>query len=172
MSLLYHRLALAKVMVCGMGDDDFCWVSETGNPDNQYAFRTPSLLNIEVTGPYGHVGSYTTLEGMVRHLLNPEEAFENYDYMQLDPDIRTINTNTNTRKALAQLEANRLAGIPSLIDITLTDEQVNDIMNFLFALTDPCVKSRSCMGKWIPAETDANPDGLRLNAVDKDGHLL
>jgi cytochrome c peroxidase len=109
---------------------------------------------------------------MVRHLLNPREAFENYDYMQLDPAIRTINTNTNTRKALDKLEQNRIAGIPSLINITLTDEQVNDIINFLLILTDPCVHNRSCLERWIPDETDTNPDGLRLDGFDKDGHFL
>jgi cytochrome c peroxidase len=172
----YHVIAVPQIGVGKgdgeTGDDDFGRFRETGNPDDMYAFRTPSLLNIEVTGPYGHVGSYVTLEGMVRHILNPKEAFENYDYMQLDLNIKTTNTQSNTSKALAQLEENRIAGKPSLNTISLTNEQVDDLINFLLALTDPCVKSRSCLAPWIPDETDANPDGLRLDAVDKDGRPL
>ncbi len=41
-------------------------VSEKQADDaDRYKFRTPTLLNVEVTGPWGHAGAYTTLENMV-----------------------------------------------------------------------------------------------------------
>ena len=152
------------------GDDDFGRFRASGNPPDLYAFRTPTLLNVEVTGPYGHDGAYITLEGIVRHNLNPAWAVNNYDYAQLDPVIQTQNMVINTSKALAQLEENRTEGLTVIETVALNDEQVDDIINFLLVLTDPCVKEQGCLAPWIPSGTD--PDGLQLLAVGQDGHPL
>jgi cytochrome c peroxidase len=151
------------------GDDDFGRYLETGDPDDKYAFRVPTLLNVEVTGPYGHDGAYDTLEGIVRHHLNPAQAIENYDFSALDPSIRTHNAEEYTQNALAQLQQNREKGILTVQDIELSDEQVNDLLSFLLTLTDPCVKDRDCLSPWIPDENDSDPDGMRLVAVDENG---
>lgn len=48
----------------------------TGNENDRYAFKVPSLRNIAVTGPYLHDGSIPTMESMVqlmvRHQLGKE----------------------------------------------------------------------------------------------------
>lgn len=154
------------------GDDDWGRYLETQRDEDKYAFRTPPLLNVEVTGPYGHDGAYATLEGVVLHHLNPAEAIANYDYTQLDPAIRVVNAELYTAQALEQLQKNRANGVMTVMDIDLTDEQVNDLLNFLFALTDPCVKDRACLAPWIPDADTPDPDGMRLNAVDKVGNSL
>ena len=151
------------------GDDDFGRYLETGEPADKYAFRTSTLLNVEVTGPYGHDGAYATLEGIVRHHLNPAKAIENYDYSQLDPSIRTVNAEQYTQQALAQLQELRAKDILTVQDIDLTDEEVDNLVDFLLTLTDPCVKSRECLSPWIPGETDIDPDGKRLVAVNENG---
>ena len=151
------------------GDDDFGRYLETGEPADKYAFRTSTLLNVEVTGPYGHDGAYATLEGIVRHHLNPAKAIENYDYSQLDPSIRTVNAEQYTQQALAQLQELRAKDILTVQDIDLTDEEVDNLVDFLLTLTDPCVKSRECLSPWIPGETDIDSDGLRLVAVNQNG---
>ncbi|MGI9521474.1 MAG: cytochrome-c peroxidase [Hyphomicrobiaceae bacterium] len=46
-------------------------MSETDLLIDAYRFRTPSLRNVAVTGPWGHNGAYSTLEGIVRHHLDP-----------------------------------------------------------------------------------------------------
>ena len=46
------------------GDDDYGRFRVTGEPADLYAFRTPALLNVAATGPYGHDGAYATLEGI------------------------------------------------------------------------------------------------------------
>lgn len=153
------------------GDDDYGRFLETGNPDDKYAFRNPTLLNVEVTGPYGHDGAYATLEGIVRHHLNPDAAIKNYDYTQLDPSIRVYNAAMYTQQAWAQVKANRAHGIRTVQDIALTDVQVQDLVNFLVTLTDPCVKDRACLSPWIPDKNSPDPDGMRLNAVNKEGTL-
>ncbi len=142
------------------GDDDFGRFRASGNPADLYAFRTPTLLNVEVTGPYGHDGAYTTLEGIVRQHLDPERALDSFDYTQLGPAIQVSNTMANTSKALAQLEENRTRGQDVIETITLSDEQVVYIIDFLLTLTDLCVKDRVCLTPWLPSDTD--PAGLQL----------
>lgn len=155
------------------GDDDFGRFRETGNPADMYKFRTPSLLNVEVTGPWGHSGAYSSLEAIVRHHLNASDAVANYDFSQLDPNLQASNMTINTNLHVAQLEKNRIANVANVLqDVVMTDSEVTDMVNFLKSLTDPCTKSKSCMSAWIPDSSDTNPDGLRLNAIDKDGNFL
>jgi cytochrome c peroxidase len=154
------------------GDDDWGRFLETGEPADKYAFRTPTLLNVEVTGPYGHDGAYQTLEEIVRHHLNAAEMAAAYDYSQLDSSIRTTSAAGYTQNAVEQLQANRAAGIVTVMDLDLTDEQVADLVNFLLTLTDPCVKDPACLAPWIPDESLPDPDGMRLIAVDAEGNRL
>jgi cytochrome c peroxidase len=156
------------------GNDDFGRFRETAVAADKYAFRTPSLLNVEMTGPWNHVGSYTSLEAVVRHMLNPQSAIDNYDYTQIDAAIDASDMAANTQLAMDTLTANRTAGVisPILEDVTLTDTQVNQLVEFLKALTDPCLKDRTCIGQWVPTSQDSNPDALRINAFDQNGDAL
>ena len=154
-------------------NDDFGRFRETGNAADMYAFRTPTLLNVEVTGPWSHAGAYTSLEAVVRHHLDPDAAIANYDFSQLPPNVQADSMLTNTQFALDTLAANRVAQLSgTLQNVSLSDTQVADIVEFLKALTDPCVKDRACMADWIPDAGDSNPDALRLNAVDNFGQYL
>ena len=165
----FHVLAIPQVGP-GKGDgpdgsDDFGRFRETGQFADLYAFRTPSLLNVEETGPWGHDGAYTTLEGIVRHHLNPAQAVATYDFSQLDPSIQTEHMMENTTKALAQLESNRMMGLLEPQVVHLTDGQVADLIAFLRSLTDPCVTSEACLAPWMIGEDDPDPDGLLLRMV-------
>ncbi len=146
-------------------DNDYGRFRETNEDDDKFAFRTPHLLNVAKTGPWGHAGAYTSLEAVVRHHLNPQQAFDNYDLNQLAPFVQTDNIVANTQQALDQLEALRLAGKSSLVNAELSDEQVDQLLAFLHALTDPCLDDRDCMAKWIPGDDVPDPDGLRVHAL-------
>lgn len=175
----YHVLATPQIGR-GKGDnngvlsnDDFGRFRETGVAADRYRFRTPTLLNVEVTGPWGHAGAYTSLEGIVRHMLEPAEAVANYDFSQLAPNIQAGDMLTNTQFALDQLEANRASNVSGVHrDVVFTDDDVADLVEFLKTLTDPCVKDRACLAPWIPDGADADPDGLRLHAIDNTGAPL
>lgn len=47
--------------------------------EDAFRFRTPSLRNVELTAPYGHAGTYRTLEEVVRHHLDPVASLETFD---------------------------------------------------------------------------------------------
>jgi len=166
----FHAMAMPQVGV-GKNEnaDDLGRFNETKT--EKYAFRTPSLLNVEMTGPWGHAGGYTTLEAVVRHMVNPETAIQNYDAAQLNENVNTQNFVVNTNKALAQLKSDRAVGISTHQSVEASDAQIDDLVSFLQALTDPCLKDKECIGKWIP-QNEVGPDSLQLNATDKDGNLI
>ncbi len=140
----------------------------------KYKFRTATLLNVEVTGPWGHAGAYTALENMVRHMLIPAQAIANYDFSQLDAtaNLKVSNILSNTQRALKQLQANRTnngSGVHR--NVEFSEDDANDLVAFLKTLTDPCVKGHSCLAPWIPHSMGSGPDGLKLNAIDSTGAL-
>lgn len=144
------------------GDDDFGRFRETQDPNDLYAFRTPTLLNVEVTGPWGHSGAYTTLAGVIRHHLDPAQAVATYDTAQLAADVQLNGMASNTNLALDQWRSLLDAGYPTIEPIRLSDAQVDDLVAFMQALTDPCVTDPACLAPWMPTEDERDPDGLRL----------
>ncbi|NOQ16871.1 MAG: cytochrome-c peroxidase [Methyloprofundus sp.] len=167
----FHNVAMPQLgSGKGDGDDgskDFGRFRETGNALDKFAFRTPSLLNVEVTGPWSHAGAYTSLQSAVRHMLNPQKAINEYDFNQLNQtDIRNLDqlvVNTQEARDAANFE---------IEEVNFSDKQVDDIVAFLQTLTDPCVKDRECLAAWIPDSTViSDPNGDQLNAVDVGGDL-
>ncbi len=112
---------------------DFGRGRETGNQADRYAFRTPPLRNVAITGPWMHDGAFTTLRATVVHHLDPARSLRNYDVSQLSPLLQeTFQSDEATIEAiLANLDP--LVATPQ----TLSDEQVNELLAFLEALTDP-----------------------------------
>lgn len=48
----------------------------SGDQADRFLFRTPSLLNIAETAPYGHAGVYQRLEDVIRHYTGPAAAVD------------------------------------------------------------------------------------------------
>lgn len=126
----------------------------TGDPEDAYAFRTPPLRNVAQTGPYGHSGAYATLEGVVRHHLDPVASLRAYDISQavmpgFDADDLRVMSDVE--------EVDAIAAANDLAPITLSDAEVDDLIAFLNALTDP-QSIRGALG--VP---DAVPSGLPID---------
>jgi len=156
--------------------DDWGRAHVTGNRDDKWAYRTQTLLGVEVTGPWGHDGVFNTLEEIVRHHLNPEKSIKAFDWKKVSLDGGPLQLNfadNHTQNALARLKEQRKQGRPGVLqDVDLNDAQVNDLVEFLKAQTDPCLKDKDCLAKWIPGRNDPDPDGLRLCAKDGTGKEL
>lgn len=169
------------------GDDDFGRSRETGNDNDQYHFRTASLLNLTVTAPYGHAGSFDSLERIVRHYINPQGSVQGYfrrnEHCQLDQFEDLIesgstscaslypNAEANSQQAVAKLNQEQQAQTSRLGRIRLNDNEVDQLVSFLESLTDPCVESSTCMSDWIPTTNEA-ADNHQLNAIDQNGQAL
>jgi cytochrome c peroxidase len=150
----FHNMAVPHVGP-GKGREeplDFGRARETGDSCDLFAYRTPPLRNVTLTGPWMHDGAYTTLEGAVRHMLDPVGSLRSYDPSQLAPELQTMVYLTPEIIA-RQLEA------PSAPDPgarALTDEQIADLLAFLEALTDPAALD------WQPLVPDSVPSGLTV----------
>jgi len=161
----FHVLAIPQIGR-GKGDDDlFSYMSGakktddfgrfriTGNPEDLYAFRTPTLLNVTATGPWGHSGAYTKLENIVRHHLNPNQALELYDITQLDQQgLQLDDMIINTQYALKHLETLREKDLSNLPLTNLSESEISDLLIFLETLTDPCVQDPVCLAPWIDGD--------------------
>ncbi|MBN2700913.1 MAG: cytochrome-c peroxidase, partial [Methylothermaceae bacterium] len=118
------------------GHDDLGRERVTGDPADRFKFRTPSLRNIALTAPYGHDGAYDTLEAMVRHHLNPVESLYNYDssHAALIPRDDLDAVDFVVMNGLTRVDG--IAAANELMPVSLTDEEIHDLLAFLRALTD------------------------------------
>jgi cytochrome c peroxidase len=123
---------------------------ETGQDADRYAFRTPPLRNVAITAPYGHNGAYATLDAMVRHMAAPVDGLLGYDAGQLIPELQANvwDDPATTGALLGHLDP--LAGATG----DLSDDQIDDLLAFLHALTDPAAADLDAL---VP---DAVPSGL------------
>ncbi len=147
---------------------------------DKFAFRTPSLINVEMTGPWSHAGAYTTLKAVVKHHLDPAAAIASYaaaiaseDASLLDQEgIRNLDQmSINTTEALNANSFFRQGQEPT----HLTDMQVDLLVEFLKSLTDPCTQSSECLSAWIPPVIKDNKDGqlgIQLDAYDQNSNSL
>ena len=128
----------------------------TKYPDEQEgSFRTPSLINVAMTGPYFHTGLYNTLRDVVQH------------YNQGGAPAGTF---AGTKS-------------PRIRPLGLTDPEVDDLVEFLKTLTgdlpdvdwscDPSLptlpdgqKSVSMGACAASAQDVAGPSGLRAPPID------
>jgi len=166
-----------------VNDDDFGRERETGDSDDRYRFRTPSLLNIAQTGPYGHTGVYQSLEQVVRHYINPNREVNDFfesggicNTQQYDSVVSCQNlypnNASNSRLALDKLEQEREDRTSRFQFPRLNNNEVDQLVAFMEALTDPCVEDRGCLNDWIPDASDTGVDGQQLNAINNQGALL
>ena len=106
---------------------------KTNNPADKFAFRTPQLRNVALTGPWMHNGAYTSLEAAVRHYDDPLTMLREYDSGQLAADLQdTVHNNFATMGKIVDTLS------PLVNDRRdMSDAQVADVIAFLNSLTDP-----------------------------------
>lgn len=102
--------------------EDFGRWNATHLENDRWAFRTPSLRNVAMTAPYTHAGAYETLRETVEFMAN---------------------------------SGGHLSAIPSeRIELTrrgLNDQEINDVVAFLEALTDlPSVELPASVPSGLP----------------------
>jgi cytochrome c peroxidase len=132
-------------------------MAETDLLEDAYRFRTPSLRNVAETGPWGHNGAYATLEGIVRHHLDPLAALESWDRAQVVLPASAAFAATDFAIWEDRREMARLRAHVDIDPVVLSDAEIADLVAFLEALTDAeAVKGR--LGK--PA---AVPSGLPVD---------
>lgn len=164
----------------------------TGEEADLFAFRTPSLRNVALTGPWGHNGAFASLEDMVRHHLDAVASLASYipaELPALDTVIQPVRSRAGVSyQALSPMKRgtydlrdiwvhsserlrNEIARANTLAPVDLSEEEVSRILAFLETLTDPTAIDRSYL---VPT---AVPSGLppqpgRDDACLRDSHSL
>ncbi|MBY5935250.1 methylamine utilization protein MauG [Tateyamaria omphalii] len=110
-------------------------MGESDALEDAYAFKTPMLRNVALTAPYGHNGAYPTLEGIVRHHLNPLQSLDNWTRETAAlPDVPWLAAIDFMVWQDSREMARQRAAV-QLQPIALSDTEVDDIIAFLHALT-------------------------------------
>ncbi len=97
--------------------------------------------------------------------MNPADAVARYQYDGTQPSVQQSDMQNNTQEAINILFVQQIVGVSQLSNQSYDEEDIQDLAAFLRTLTDPCVKDRQCLLPWL-VDSDIDPDGLRIEAVD------
>lgn len=153
----FHAIGLPQL---GPGKDGYADTGRgmvTGIADDMYRFRTPSLRNVAQSAPYGHNGAYSELEDIVVHHLDAVKGLATYDRSKarLSGDLEAYDWT-----AMDDFdEVMRIAEAIEIVDVALEQAEIDKILAFLGALTDPTAGKR---GLGVPASV---PSGLPMDRV-------
>ncbi len=159
---LFHALALPQF---GPGRTrrfdpyvrDVGRMGETDFLEDAYRFRTPSLRNVSLTAPYGHNGAYPTLEGIIRHHLDPTGSFKSWSNEAADlPSAPWLNETD----FVALDDSREQLRLLSKLDIqpnTLSTQEIESLIAFLHSLTG----TTSVKGKF--GKPISVPSGLEVD---------
>lgn len=152
--------------------------------DDLFAFRTPSLRNVALTGPWGHTGAFDDLEAMVRHHLDSVASLGAYDpasvelprlsnviepvgqgstlsFPPLNPSRRDAFDLRDTWVQRSDRLRRRIADANDLPAQMLGDDDVNALLAFLESLTDPtAVDRRHLVPRSVPSGLSPQPSVL------------
>ncbi|MEM9970334.1 MAG: cytochrome c peroxidase [Pseudomonadota bacterium] len=143
----FHALALpafgpGKTRRFDLQPRDVGRMAESDRLEDAYRFRTPMLRNVALTAPYGHNGAYPTLEGIVRHHLDPLAALDAWDRsMAKLPSAEWLRP----VDFIVQQDRMEMARHRAAVDIepvALNDAEVGEIVAFLHALTGDTAETR------------------------------
>lgn len=138
----FHAIAMPQIgSGRGSGADgfeDYGRQQVTLDPEDTLKFRTPSLRNVALTAPYGHSGAYNTLRAVVEHHLDPVSSLYAYNenrqaVLPYHPILDAENYRAMDDPAIVDF----IADHNELPPFTYSAEDVDRIMDFLNALTDP-----------------------------------
>jgi len=132
-------------------------MGESDRLADAYAFRTPSLRNVSLTGPYGHNGAYPTLAGMIRHHTDPKGMFAAWqaDNAVLPKVDWLAQVDFIIWQDRAEITRQRAA--ISAPPIRLSDADIDALIQFLGALTGDTARNTPF---GVP---DAVPSGLSVD---------
>lgn len=149
---LHHNTGVPQIGTGTRGgptnQDDFGFVLVSGSPKDRHAFRSPSLYNVELTGPWGHAGQFGDLRVYIEHYIDPETALRHWDPVTnvIDPALQGTQYD-NIDAVLETLSPGVAGGVPAHL---VSD----DMMVFMGSLTDPAALDLTHL---VPASV---PSGL------------
>ena len=121
----------------------------TGVDADRYAFRTPSLRNVKLTGPWGHAGAYSDLATFVAAHADPRLGLANYNRLGV------VLTQFDAADWWIMDDPSEVAAISNAVSIdpvSLSSDEVSAVVEFLGALTDTTAQTgRLGVPKSVPS---------------------
>ncbi|AWF80156.1 hypothetical protein BTJ40_04615 [Microbulbifer sp. A4B17] len=139
-------------------------------------FRVPTLLNVGITGPWGHAGQFGSLERNIEHYAGQADSVSRYfansemcdldQFDELDDCAAKVAPN-----GLELTEA--ILAIDGDASLPIDEDETELLAAFLEALTDPDAANinSNAIQSLIPPR-DGGPDGMQLDARDGAGRSL
>lgn len=129
----------------------------TRDPLDAYKFRTPSLRNVALSGPWGHNGAYSNLRDMIRHMCDPVTMRANWTPgMARLPDVPWLADHDFTIVA-HYAEQERQATTLDIAPVEMVEADIDALEAFLHALTGETALQRP-LGR-----PDRVPSGLPVD---------
>ncbi len=122
----------------------------TNDPEDAYAFRTPSLRNVLHTGPWGHAGGHTDIAAFLRYHLDPIAGLANYEPVATLARFEPAKPDWAVLTDPAELEA--ISAAVKLAPPELDGAETAELVAFLGALTDEtALKGRLGIPDTVPS---------------------
>lgn len=140
------------------------------------SFRSTTLLNVALTGPWGHAGQFGTLKRNIEHYSDHGASVAAYFANEEMCDLKQFKHLNDCAQTLApdglELSEAIIAGNPDFSN-NLNESEVDLIVLFLETLTDPDAAnvSSNAIQALIPSR-DGGPDSKQLDGVDRHGNAL
>ena len=93
------------------------------------------MRNVALTAPYGHNGSYATLEGIIRHHLDPVGSLESWDSAQVVLPKAKWLEDIDFVVLEDRQERERLKSYLDIEPVDLNEDEVSELVTFMHALT-------------------------------------
>jgi cytochrome c peroxidase len=126
---------------------------------DRFKYRTPPLRGVALSAPYMHNGAYRTLEDALRHHTDPAAAYAAYDISQIEADMQAAEGLKPMDAVFERRNPVVLGYGEGQTKITLTETQIDELVQFLITLTDPRMKDT---GSLAP---ETVPSGLPVDVV-------
>lgn len=162
----------------GANGADFGRFHASKRERDRYLFRTPSLLNVAHTSPYGHTGSFSDLRQLLKYHLDPLEGFSSFDFsLNHLPQFQGSgyfypNSKALTQQAIDDLYKRDAQGqLTSVAKVEVNEEQLDSLVAFLDTLSDRCLQAVSqgkhtCLNPWLPFDEQHEPKVLAATFGD------
>ena len=127
----------------------------TGHPEDMYAFRTPSLRNVMLTGPYGHAGAHSDLRDFLAAHIAQDRDISGYALAAATlPELAVDDLK-------GQVDWPAISAAVTYQPPVIDEAQIDALLAFLASLTDPdAITGRLGIPETVPSglPVDRGPD--------------
>lgn len=122
----------------------------TGIEADRFKFRTPSLRNVYISGPWGHDGAFTNLRDYVRHYVAPVQNLATWNSSQVVLRAKAwpagfFEPQLNLAMRKAVTDANEFPGVQ------LSEQDIDWLVEFMGTLTDRSFLDRDVVANRVPS---------------------